>query len=86
MALTIFGEKNFSSIFMDVKGYGTIFLDSIRERNWFGLVYDNEDSDVYYCPNLVTHSIHTITHPLLITIFVLSLYTLIQGILLLISI
>ena len=54
---------------MDVHGYGTIFFDHIKERNWFGLVYDNEDSDVYYCPNLVTQfythiDIPTIDHNL----------------------
>jgi len=38
---------------MDVNGYGTIFLDQIRERNLFGLVFDNEDGDAYYCPELV---------------------------------
>ena len=54
MAPTIFTEKNFARVFMDVHGYGTISLDRIRERNWFELVYDNEDSDVYYFPNLIT--------------------------------
>ena len=47
IAPTIFAEKNFVRIFMDVNNYGTIFLDRIREWNWFGLVYDNEDSNVY---------------------------------------
>ena len=54
MAPSIFAENNFARIFMDIHGYGTIFLDRIRERNWFGLVYDNEDGDAYYCPELVT--------------------------------
>ena len=48
MALSIFPEKNFARIFTDIHGYGTNFLDYIRERNWFGLVYDNEDGDAYY--------------------------------------
>ena len=39
---------------LDIHGYGTIFLDRIRERNWFRLVYDNEDGVAYYCPKLVT--------------------------------
>jgi len=42
MAPTIFAEKNFARVFMNVNSYGTIFLGRIRERNWFGLVYDNE--------------------------------------------
>jgi len=54
MAPTVFAEKNFASVFIDVHGYGTIFLDRIREKNLFGLVYDNEDGDAYYCPDLVT--------------------------------
>ena len=54
MAPTIFAEKNFTRIFTDIHGNGTIFLDRIRERNCFGLVYDNEDGDAYYCPELVT--------------------------------
>ena len=44
---------------MDVHGYGTIFLDRIKERNWFGLVYDNEDGDAYYCPDLISPTLHT---------------------------
>jgi len=54
IASTVFAEKKFARVFMDVNSYGTIFIDRIRERNWFGLVHDNEDSDVYYYPNLVT--------------------------------
>ena len=29
-------------------------VDRIRERQWYGLVYDNTDLDTYYCPDLVT--------------------------------
>ena len=32
---------------------GHVFLDRIRERHWFELVYDNTDVDVFYCPDLV---------------------------------
>ena len=53
MAPIIFPEKDFSRIFHDVHGYGTVFLDRIRERQWYGLVYDNTDLDAYYCPDLV---------------------------------
>ena len=54
MAPSIFAKKNLARIFSDIHGYGTIFLDRIRERNWFGLVHDNEDGYAYYCPELVT--------------------------------
>jgi len=54
MAPTIFAEKNFARSFTDIHGSCTIFLDHIRERNWFGLVYDNEDGNAYYSPKLVT--------------------------------
>ena len=57
MALVIFPDKDFSQIFSDVHGYGTVFLDRIRERQWYGLVYDNTDLDTYYCPDLVKNSI-----------------------------
>ena len=43
----IFPEKDFSRIFSDVHGYGTVFLDQIRERQCYGLVYDNTDLDAY---------------------------------------
>ena len=29
------------------------FLDRIRERPWYNLVYDNSESDAFYCPDLV---------------------------------
>jgi len=69
MAPTIFDEKIFSRIFMDVIGYGTVFMDRIRDRQWYGLVYDNEDGDAFYCPDLVTQfytyiDISTIGHDL----------------------
>ena len=53
MAPVIFPENGFSRIFGDVHGYGAVFLDRIRERQWYGLVYDNTDLDAYYCPDLV---------------------------------
>ena len=46
-------EKDFSRIFTDVQGYGTVFLDRIRERQWYKLVYNNTDLDAYYFPDLV---------------------------------
>ena len=46
-------EKDFSRIFSDVNGYGHIFLDRIREWNWYELVYDNSDHEAYHCPELV---------------------------------
>jgi len=53
MAPSIFAEKDFSRIFSDVNGYGHIFLDRIREWNWYELVYDNSDHEAYNCPELI---------------------------------
>ena len=53
MAPTVFAEKDFSRLFSDVHGYGHIFLDRIREWNWYTLVYDNSEYEAYYCPKLV---------------------------------
>ena len=53
MAPTIFAEKDFSRILSDINGYGLVFLDRIREWNWFTLVYDNSEYEAYYCPPLV---------------------------------
>ena len=53
MAPVIFPEKDFSQIFSDVHVYSTVFLDQIRERQWYGLIYDNTVLDAYYCPDLV---------------------------------
>ena len=53
MALSIFAEKDFARIFSDINGYGHIFLDQIREWNWYALVYDNSDQEAYHCPELV---------------------------------
>ena len=36
-----------------MNGYGHVILDRIRERNQYGLVYDNSEFDAYYCPELV---------------------------------
>ena len=63
MALTIFAEKDFSRIFTDINGYGHVFLDRIREWNWFTLVYDNSEYEVYYCPELVNISTLVLTKP-----------------------
>jgi len=35
-------------------GYGHILVDRIRSWSWYSLVYDNNDYDTYYCPELVT--------------------------------
>jgi len=53
MLPTIFFEKDFFKIFNDIHGYGTVFLDRIRERQWYELVYDNSDVDTFYCSDLV---------------------------------
>ena len=53
MAPSIFTEKDFSRIFSDINGYGHIFLDRIREWNWYALVYDNSDHEAYHCPEPV---------------------------------
>ena len=49
----IFLEKDFLQIFSDIHGFGIVFLDWIRERQWHGLVYCNTDLDAYYCPNFI---------------------------------
>ena len=54
MAQTIFAENDFSRILNTVNGYGIVFLDRVRERQRYGLVYDNSKYDAYYCPALVT--------------------------------
>jgi len=53
MAPSIFAEKDFARLFSDIHGYGHIFLNRIREWNWYTLVYDNSDHEAYYCPELV---------------------------------
>ena len=53
MAPTVFAEKDFSRLFSDLNGYGHVFLDRIREWNWYTLVYDNSEYEAYYCPELV---------------------------------
>ena len=53
MAPTIFPKKDFFRTFNDVQGYGNVFLNQLRERQWYGLVYDNTNLDAYYCPDLV---------------------------------
>ena len=53
LAPTFFAEKDLARILSDVIGYGYVFFDRIREWNWFTLVYDNSEYEVYYCPELV---------------------------------
>ena len=53
MAPSIFAEKDFFRLFSDIHGYGHIFLDRIREWNWYTLVYDNSDHEAHYCPELL---------------------------------
>jgi len=36
-----------------MNGYDHVFLDRFKERNWYGLVYNNSEFDAYYCPELV---------------------------------
>jgi len=48
-----FAEKDFSRILTNTNGYVHVFLDRIRERNWYGHVYDNSEFDAYYYPELV---------------------------------
>jgi len=53
MAPSIFQEKDFSRTLSDLNGYGQIFIDCIKKREWYTLVYDNTNVDVFYCPDLV---------------------------------
>jgi len=53
MAPSIFAEKDFSRILTDTNGYDHVFLERIREINWYSLVYDNSEFDAYYCTELV---------------------------------
>jgi len=62
MAPFIFAEKDFSRFFSNVNSYGHIFLDRIREWNWYVLVYDNSDQEAYHCPELVKLFYASIDH------------------------
>ena len=62
MAPSIFAEKDFSQILSDIHGYGHIFLDRIRAWDWYALIYDNSDSEAYYCPELVKLFYTSIDH------------------------
>ena len=53
MAPIIFAEKDFSRILSDITGYGHVFLDKIKQWNWFTSVYDNLEYEVDYCPTLI---------------------------------
>jgi len=53
MTPSIFAEKDFSRILTDVNGYDHVFMDRIRERNWYTLVYDNSEFEAYYFPEIV---------------------------------
>jgi len=61
MAPLFFAEKDFSRIFTDVNEYGHVFLDRIRERNWYTLLFDNSEFEACYCPELVKKFIHALT-------------------------
>jgi len=37
----------------DVNGHEHVFIDRIRKRHWYNLVYDNTDVDVFYFLDLV---------------------------------
>jgi len=62
MAPNLFVERDFSILLNDSGGYGHIFVDRIRAWNWYSLVYDNNDYDAYYCPDLVTTFYNSIDH------------------------
>ena len=53
MAPSVFPEKEFAKILNDNNEHGYIFIERIRERGWYRLVYDNIDVDIFYCPGLV---------------------------------
>jgi len=53
MAPPVFAKKDFFRLFSDVHGYGRVFLDRIREWNWYTLVNDNSEYEAYYCPEFV---------------------------------
>ena len=65
MAPSIFVEKDFARIFSDINGYGHIFLDRIREWNWYALVYDNSEHEAYIAPSLSSSSMLHLIKPLL---------------------
>ena len=54
MAPNLYVERDFSVLLNESGGYGHIFVDRIRAWNWYSLVYDNNEHDAYYCPDLVT--------------------------------
>ena len=54
MAPNLYVERDFSILLNDSRGYGHIFVDRIHAWNWYSLVYDNNEHDAYYCPDLVT--------------------------------
>ena len=62
MAPTLFAERDFSKLLCDHHGYGHIFIDRIRAWDWFTLAYDNDNNDVFYCPDLVTMFYNSIDH------------------------
>ena len=70
MPPTIFAEKNVCRILSDVSGYGHVFLDRIREWNWFTLVYDNLEYEAYYCPELVKIFYSSIDQTILISLLI----------------
>jgi len=62
MAPNLFVERDFSKILNDNGGYGLIFVDRLRAWNWYSLVYDNNENDAYYCPELVNTFYNAIDH------------------------
>jgi len=89
MAPSIFAEKDFARLFSDIHGYDHIFLDRLREWNWYTLVYNNFDYEAYYCPELVklfyahidqasidfdNHQVHLPTWDIIVTIDMLEDY------------
>ena len=79
MAPSILVEKDFSRILTDMNGYGHVCLDRIRERNWYGLVYDNSKLMHTIVLNLSRNSTHALTLPLLILTITNLLCTLTLG-------
>jgi len=53
MAPNLFVERDFSALFNERGGYGHIFVDRIRAWNWYTLVFDHNEHEAFYCPDLV---------------------------------
>ena len=79
MAPSIFTEKDFARLFSDIHGYDHIFLDRIREWNWYALVYDNFEHEGTIAPTLSSSSMLQLIKPQLILTTTSSLYTCLLG-------